>query len=85
MHVKWISHAVTRVIRTIKYVNKDKNNAFKLWAFGELSRAFPHKVTPDVGFADEVVVQCDVPDVKILLLGTGNLLIISNKLWCKYK
>ena len=31
------------------------------------SRAFPDKVTPDIDFAGETVVQCDVPAVKILL------------------
>ena len=29
--------------------------------------AFPDKVTPDIDFTDEAVVQCDVPVVKILL------------------
>ena len=28
--------------------------------------AFPDKVTSDNDFTDEVVVQCDVPDVKML-------------------
>ena len=28
---------------------------------------FPDKVTPDIDFADGVVVPCDVPVVKILL------------------
>ena len=33
-----------------------------------LPRAFPDKVTPGINFKDEaVVVQCDVPVVKILL------------------
>ena len=31
------------------------------------SGAFPDKVTPDIDFTDETVVQCDVPVVKILL------------------
>ena len=42
------------------------NNGVKLWAFDEYPGAFPDKVTPDIDFTDEVVVQCDVPDVKIL-------------------
>ena len=29
--------------------------------------AFPDKVTPDIDFTDEAVVQCDVPVVKMLL------------------
>ena len=29
--------------------------------------AFPEKVTPDINFIDEAVVQCYVPVVKILL------------------
>ena len=28
---------------------------------------FPDKVTPNTGFTDEPVVQCDIPVVKILL------------------
>ena len=31
------------------------------------SGAFPDKVTPDIDFTDEAVVQCYVPLVKILL------------------
>ena len=31
------------------------------------SGAFPDKVTPDIYFTDETVVQCDVPVVKIFL------------------
>ena len=44
------------------------NNGVKLWAFDEYPEASPNKVTPDIDFTDEVVVQCDVPDV-----GTGNI------------
>ena len=32
-----------------------------------LPEAFPGKVTPDIDFTDEAVIQCDVPVVKILL------------------
>ena len=39
------------------------NNGVKLWAFPGV---FPDKVTSDIDFADEVLVQCDVPDVKTL-------------------
>ena len=42
------------------------SNRVKLWAFDEYPGVFPDKVTPDIDFTDEVVVQCDVPDVKIL-------------------
>ena len=42
------------------------NSSVNLWAFDESSGAFPDKVTSDIDFTDEVVVQCDVPDVKIL-------------------
>ena len=42
------------------------NNGVKLWAFDECSGAFQDKVPPDIDFTDEVVVQCDVSDVKIL-------------------
>ena len=31
------------------------------------SGVFPNKVTPDIDFAGEAVVQCDVPVLKILL------------------
>ena len=45
-----------------------RNNVVKLWAFDGYSGAFPYKVTPDIDFTDEVVVQCDVPDVKVVLV-----------------
>ena len=32
-----------------------------------LPEAFPDKVTPNIDFTDEPVVQCDVPFVKIVL------------------
>ena len=32
-----------------------------------LPGAFPDKVTPDINFTDEIVAQCYVPVVKILL------------------
>ena len=40
--------------------------AVEYWAFGEYPGTFPDKVTPDIDFTDEVVVQCDIPVVKIL-------------------
>ena len=43
------------------------DNGVKLWAFDEYPEVVPDKVTPDVDFTVEVVVQCDVPDAKILL------------------
>ena len=42
------------------------NNGVKLWAFDEYPGAFPDKVIFDIDFKDEVVVQCDAPDVKII-------------------
>ena len=30
------------------------------------SGAFPYKVTPDIDFTDAIVVQCDVPNVKVV-------------------
>ena len=42
------------------------SNGVKLWASDEYPGAFPDKVTSDNDFTDEVVVQCDVPDVKML-------------------
>ena len=42
------------------------NNGVKLWAFDEYPGAYPDKVTPDIDFINEVVVHCDVQDVKIL-------------------
>ena len=45
-----------------------QNNAVKLWVFGGYSEAFPYKVTPDIDFTDEVIVQCDVSDVKMVLI-----------------
>ena len=45
-----------------------RNNGVKLWAFDEYSGAFPHKVTADIDFADQVLVQCNFPDVKVVLV-----------------
>ena len=45
-----------------------QNQGVKLRAFDEYSGTFPYKVTPDIDFTDELVVQCDVPDVKVVLL-----------------
>ena len=42
------------------------NNGVKLWAFDECSGAFQDKVPPYIDFIDEVVIQCDVLDVKTL-------------------
>ena len=42
------------------------NNGVKAWALDEYPGAFPNKVTSDIDFRDEVVVWCDIPDVKIL-------------------
>ena len=36
------------------------NNGVKLWAFDEYPGAFPDKVTPNIYFIDEAVVQCDL-------------------------
>ena len=44
------------------------NYGVKLWAFDGYSGAFPYKVTPDIDFTVEVVVQCDVPEVKVALV-----------------
>ena len=41
--------------------------------------AFLNKMTFAIDFTDEAVVQYDVPVVKILFLGDGNLEIITNK------
>ena len=48
-----------------------------------LQRAFPDKVTPDIYFRDGVVVECNVPVVKILLkvLAVYKWL---HKCWCEY-
>ena len=35
--------------------------------YGLIPRGFPQKVTSDIDFTDEEVVQCDTPDSKILL------------------
>ena len=45
-----------------------RNNGVKLWAFDWYSGAFPYKVTLDTDFTDEVVVQWDVPGVKVVLV-----------------
>ena len=53
-----------KYFRTLKYGGW--NNGVKLWEFGEYPGAFADKVTADIDFTNEVVVQCDVPDVKTL-------------------
>ena len=45
-----------------------QNNGVKLWAFDGYLGAFPYKVSTDIDFTDEVVVQCDVLDVKVVLV-----------------
>ena len=45
-----------------------RNNGVKLWGSDGYSGAFPYKITPDIDFTDEVVVQCHVTDVKVVLL-----------------
>ena len=57
------------------------NNGVKLWLFDEYPGAFPDKVTLDIDFTDELVVQFDVLDVKIPFLGTGNLQMVAYKFW----
>ena len=42
-----------------------------------LPGTFPDKFTPEIDFTNETVVQCDVPVVKILLLGVGILQILK--------
>ena len=56
----------SKVWRTWSLALSVWDNGVKLWAFDEYPRVFPDKVTYDIDFTDEVVVQCDVPDVKIL-------------------
>ena len=55
-----------------------RNNGVKLWAFNNYSEILPYKVTADIDFTDEVVVQCDFRSKG----GTGNLEMITNKFWC---
>ena len=31
-----------------------------------LPGTFPEKITPDIDFTDEAIVQCDIPVIKIL-------------------
>ena len=44
-----------------------------------LPGAFPVKVISDTDFKDDLVVQCVVPIVKILMQVAGNLQIVTNK------
>ena len=53
-----------KYFKTLQY--GESNNGIKLWTFDEYAEAFPDKITTDIDFTDEVVVQCDVPEVKIL-------------------
>ena len=45
-----------------------QNNGVILWVFDKYSGAFPYKVTAATDFTNEVVVQCDFPDVKVVLV-----------------
>ena len=45
-----------------------RNNGVKLSVFDGYSTAFPYTVTPDIEFTSEAVVQCDFPDVKVVLV-----------------
>ena len=54
----------------LSYLQFFKVGEIKVLKYGDLmlpSGAFPDKVTPDIDFTDEAVVQCYVPLVKILL------------------
>ena len=44
------------------------DNGVKLWAFDGYPGAFPYKVIPDIDLTDEIIVQCDVPYVKVVLV-----------------
>ena len=48
-----------------------------------LPEPFPDKVTPNIGFADETIVQRDVLLEKKNFVGDGNLERITNKFQCK--
>ena len=49
-----------------------------------LPEPFPDKVTPNIGFADETVVQRDVLLEKKNFVGDCNLEGITNKFQCEY-
>ena len=38
-----------------------------IYGYLKLPGTFPHKVTPDIDFKDDAVVQCNVPFIKIPL------------------
>ena len=61
-----ISTTGTKLFESFTIFQSGRNNGVKIWAFVLLSGAFPDKVTPDIDFTGETVVQCDVPVVKIL-------------------
>ena len=64
-------------------ISEKKTSIFPVWnlfTFSKVSKimvskyghlmlpgAFPDKITPDIDFTDEAVVQCDIPVIKILL------------------
>ena len=46
---------------------KENNKSGKSYIWYTSTGTFSDKVTPDIGFTDEAVVQCNVPVVKLLL------------------
>ena len=57
-------------LNSLSHLRLLKVGKIMLSKYGHLmlpSGTFPDKVTPGIDFKDEVVVQCDVPVVKILL------------------
>ena len=54
----------TYFVESFTIYQSRQNNDSKIWAF-DASGAFRDKVTPDIVFKVEVIVQCDVPVSKI--------------------
>ena len=53
-------------LKSIYLFQSGRNSGVKIWAF-DATWGISNETTPDIDFTDEAVVQCDVPDVKILL------------------
>ena len=62
-----IGTASTKLLESFTIFQNGQNNGVKIWVFDAKGHSQIYKVTPDIDFTDEVIVQCYVPVVKILL------------------
>ena len=64
-----IGTASTQRFDSFTIFQNGQNNGAKIWAFDATSCISRYiKLSPDMNFTDEIIVQCFVPVVKILFL-----------------